>query len=95
MINKNLSRRNLLGLTGDTGAWLRAAMGALCNFGVPPEKYWPYDIAKYDEEPPAFVYALGQAYQAGVAADNVQPERFGRFGSPFVEPTIAGRPTDQ
>jgi C1A family cysteine protease len=56
--------RNLLGLTGDTGAWLRAAMGALCSFGVPPEKYWPYDVAKYDVEPPAFVYALGQAYQA-------------------------------
>jgi C1A family cysteine protease len=56
--------RNLLGLTGDTGAWLRSAMGALCTFGVPPERYWPYDVAKYDVEPPAFVYALGQAYQA-------------------------------
>jgi len=56
--------RNLLGLSGDTGAWLRSAMGALCTFGVPPEKYWPYDVNKYDVEPPAFVYALGQAYQA-------------------------------
>ena len=56
--------RNLLGLTGDTGAWLRSAMGALCTFGVPPEKYWPYDVTKFDIEPPAFVYALGQAYQA-------------------------------
>jgi C1A family cysteine protease len=56
--------RNLLGLTGDTGAWLRSAMGALCTFGVPPEKYWPYDTSKYEVEPPAFVYALAQAYQA-------------------------------
>ena len=56
--------RNLLGMTGDTGAWLRSAMGALTLFGVPPEKYWPYDIAKYDLEPPAFVYSLGQTYQA-------------------------------
>jgi C1A family cysteine protease len=56
--------RSLLGMTGDTGAWLRSAMGALCTFGVPPEKYWPYDVSKYDVEPPAFVYALGQAYQA-------------------------------
>jgi C1A family cysteine protease len=56
--------RSLLGLTGDTGAWLRSAMGALCTFGVPPEKYWPYDVTKYEDEPPAFVYALGQAYQA-------------------------------
>jgi C1A family cysteine protease len=56
--------RNLLGLSGDTGAWLRSAMGALCSFGVPPERYWPYDTTKFDVEPPAFVYALGQAYQA-------------------------------
>jgi C1A family cysteine protease len=56
--------RNLLGLTGDTGAWLRSAMGALATFGVPPEKYWPYDTKKFDAEPPAFVYALGQAYKA-------------------------------
>lgn len=56
--------RNLLGLTGDTGAWLRSTMGALCMFGVPPERYWPYDVNKYDAEPPAFVYTLGQAYQA-------------------------------
>ena len=56
--------RNLLGLTGDTGAWLRSAMGAMTTFGVAPEKYWPYDTAKFDLEPPAFVYALGQAYQA-------------------------------
>jgi C1A family cysteine protease len=56
--------RNLLGLTGDTGAWLRSAMGALATFGVPPEKYWPYDTTKFDAEPPAFVYTLGQAYQA-------------------------------
>ena len=56
--------RNLLGMTGDTGAWLRSAMGALATFGVPPEKFWPYDTTKYDVEPPAFVYALGQAYQA-------------------------------
>ena len=56
--------RNLLGLTGDTGAWLRSAMGAMTTFGVPPEKYWPYDTKKFDLEPPAFVYALGQAYQA-------------------------------
>jgi C1A family cysteine protease len=39
-------------------------MGALATFGVPPEKYWPYDTTKFDTEPPAFVYALGQAYQA-------------------------------
>jgi C1A family cysteine protease len=56
--------RNLLGWQGDTGAYLRTTMGALCMFGVPPEKYWPYAVARYDVEPPAFVYVLGQSYQA-------------------------------
>jgi C1A family cysteine protease len=56
--------RDLLGTTGDTGAYLRTAMGALVTFGVAPERYWPYDTAKYDLEPPAFVYAMAQAYQA-------------------------------
>jgi C1A family cysteine protease len=56
--------RNLLGWQGDTGAYMRSTMRALCTFGVAPEQYWPYAIARYDVEPPAFVYALGQAYQA-------------------------------
>jgi C1A family cysteine protease len=32
--------RNLLHLTGDTGAYLRSTMGALALFGVLPEEYW-------------------------------------------------------
>jgi C1A family cysteine protease len=56
--------RNLIGWTGDTGAYLRDTMKALVLFGVPPEQYWPYAIAKFDEEPGAFLYALGNNYQA-------------------------------
>ncbi len=56
--------RNLLGWTGDTGAYLRSTMGAMVLFGAPPEKYWAYTISTFDEEPSAFVYALGQNYQA-------------------------------
>lgn len=58
------STRNLLGWTGDTGAYLRTTMGAMALFGAPPEKYWPYQIANFDIEPSAFLYAFGQAYQA-------------------------------
>lgn len=56
--------RNLLHWTGDTGAYLRSTMGALVLFGVPPEGYWKYVIADFDEEPPGFCYALAQNYQA-------------------------------
>ena len=56
--------RDLLHWTGDTGAYLRSTMGALALFGVPPEEYWPYQIAAFDNEPPAFCYAFAQNYQA-------------------------------
>ncbi len=58
--------RNLMRVTGDTGAWLRTTMGAMALFGVPPEKYWPYVVDKFDfdKEPPAFCYAFAQNYQA-------------------------------
>jgi len=56
--------RNMLLWTGDTGAFLRSTMGAMTLFGVPPEEYWPYNIADFDREPPAFCYAFAQNYQA-------------------------------
>jgi len=56
--------RNLMHATGDTGAFLRNAMGALALLGVPPEEYWPYKIADFEKEPPAFCYAFAQNYQA-------------------------------
>ncbi|MBK5190553.1 MAG: cysteine protease [Methanosarcinales archaeon] len=66
--------RNLMHMTGDTGAYLRTTMQALVLFGVPPEEYWPYTDKKptdpivpthhFDIEPPAFCYAFAQNYQA-------------------------------
>lgn len=56
--------RNLSGVEGDHGAFLRTTMQAIAMFGIPPETYYPYDIAKYDEEPKAFHYAMSQNYQA-------------------------------
>ncbi len=58
--------RDLLQVTGDTGAWLRTAMAALVLLGAPPEKYWPYTDAKpaFDVEPTAFVYSVADDYTA-------------------------------
>jgi C1A family cysteine protease len=58
--------RNLMGVTGDTGAWLRNAMAALTLCGLPPERYWLYTDKKpdFDEEPPSFVYAVADNYEA-------------------------------
>lgn len=57
--------RNLLQVTGDTGAWLRNAMAALVTCGVPAERYWPYTDADpaFDREPPQFVYAVADNYE--------------------------------
>ena len=58
--------RNLLGWTGDTGAYLRTTMAALALFGAPSERYWPYtDVSpNFDLEPSAFCYAFAQNYQS-------------------------------
>jgi C1A family cysteine protease len=58
--------RDLMQVTGDTGAWLRNTMAALVLCGVPPEKYWPYTDATpdFDKEPPAFDYAVADDYAA-------------------------------
>ena len=56
--------RNLLHWTGDSGSFIRTAMGALVLFGVPPEEYWPYDPTQLDTEPPAFCYAYGGNFKA-------------------------------
>ena len=56
--------RNLLGFTGDDGAYLRDTMKAMVLFGVPPEKYWPYKIRDFNIEPTQFCYAFAQSYQA-------------------------------
>lgn len=58
--------RNLMGVTGDTGAWLRNTIGALVLCGVAPEAYWPYTDVKpdFDVEPTSFVYAIADNYEA-------------------------------
>jgi C1A family cysteine protease len=56
--------RNLLHWTGDTGAYLRTTMKAMRLFGVPPEEYYAYDVARFDDEPEAFLYAFAANYKA-------------------------------
>jgi len=49
--------------TEDTGGYLRNGLWALAH-GVIPEKFWPYDISKYNESPPAYLYRFADAYKA-------------------------------
>lgn len=56
--------RNLLGWTGDTGGWLRTTMKGMVVFGAPPERYMPYDISRFDEEPSSFCYSFAQRFRS-------------------------------
>ena len=58
--------RDILGVTGDTGAWLRNTLGTLVLAGVPPEKFWPYTDKKpdFDKEPPGWVYAIADNFES-------------------------------
>ncbi len=65
LFNYKLSR-NLLGFTGDSGAYLRTAMAALVLGGLPPEKYWPYTDKpdEFDQEPPSWIFAVADNYES-------------------------------
>ena len=50
--------------TGDIGANLRTTLKAMLRFGIPPEQYWPYEIARFDDEPGPFLYSFREDFQA-------------------------------
>jgi C1A family cysteine protease len=58
------STRWLMNLEGDTGAWIRSAIGSLAIHGSPPEERWEYDVDAYEEIPNPFVHGYAQQFQA-------------------------------
>ncbi|MEM7156938.1 MAG: C1 family peptidase [Myxococcota bacterium] len=68
-------QRDLMSERGDNGSYLRTAMEALALAGVCPERYWPYDPARLDHDPPAFCYAVADNYEASVYYRLDHPEQ--------------------
>lgn len=56
--------RAMLGWTGDRGCYNRTTMKGLAVFGSPPERYWPYDVSKFDVDPTPFAFSYGLRYRA-------------------------------
>lgn len=56
--------RKLLRTVDDTGAGLRLVCKAMLRFGVPPEKFWPYDAKKWMQDPDAFLYSFADSYRS-------------------------------
>ena len=49
--------------TGDDDLSIRAVLKGIVQFGVPPERYWPYDAAKLGCEPDPFTYSFQRGYR--------------------------------
>lgn len=51
---------------GDSGAYIRSALGAIRLFGIPNEEFWPYtdDPVQFDRMPDPWLWALGQNFQS-------------------------------
>src|SRR3954468_16319379 len=58
------STQKLLGIRGNCGLDLRSTLKAIVTFGIPSEQHWPYEVAKADNDPPAFLYALADRYKS-------------------------------
>lgn len=56
--------RWLMKLEGDTGAYIRSAIGSLVTFGTPPEEYYPYRIDRFDRVPDTLNTGFAQSFQA-------------------------------
>jgi len=50
--------RRLSGCEGNSAVGLRTTWKAIVRFGAPPEQHWPYDPARFDEQPDAFVHSF-------------------------------------
>lgn len=82
--------RQLDGFVGDTGAYIRTAMKGLFLFGAPPERFWPYNVAEFDADPSAFVYAYGQSLQSISYYRVDQPNRSAGDVLKFTKALVAG-----
>lgn len=59
--------RSIEGTVGeDVGCTIRDGMKVMAKEGVPPETIWPYDVAKFEVEPPREVWAAAWHHKIGL-----------------------------
>ncbi|VBB17771.1 peptidase C1 [Yasminevirus sp. GU-2018] len=83
------NERQIEGTTDkDSGASLRDGIRAIDKYGVPLEKYWPYDIAKFAEKPSEEAYLCARHHvptkSARLDKDADQLRQCLANGDPFV-----------
>lgn len=52
--------RRLDGIVGDNGVSLRTTLKAVSRFGCPPQRFWPEDAARYDDEPDGTAFGFAK-----------------------------------
>jgi C1A family cysteine protease len=72
--------RDLAGLEGDSGLWLKHGVGSLVRFGAPESSRYPYtdDPNRFDLEPPVKVFGY---------ADDFRASKYFRLDSPKIDPS--------
>lgn len=70
----------------DAGAEIRDGMKSIAAQGVPPEKYWPYNIAKFTKKPTC------RAYKAALKHQALQYMRVGQDLNSLKQCLAAGNP---
>lgn len=58
------STRRLLNRTSENGCGLRAGMKVIRRCGLPPERFYPYDVEKLEDDPDAFLYSFADEYRS-------------------------------
>ncbi len=75
-------------VSSDSGAQIRDGVKAVNKQGAPPEKLWPYDIAKFKDKPSADVYGAAAQHKVSsyqrVARSLSQTKGCLAAGFPFV-----------
>lgn len=56
--------RRLMPGAGGRGVSLRAVLKAMVLCGIPPEKDWPYNVARLEAPPDAFAYSFGRYFRS-------------------------------
>ena len=56
--------KRLMPGTGGRGVSLRAVLKAMVLCGIPPERVWPYEVARSEAAPDAFAYSFGRYFRS-------------------------------
>jgi C1A family cysteine protease len=55
---------DLLGQNPNSNTDLRTGLKALVRFGLPPERYWPYDVQSLHTQPGPHLYGYAESFRA-------------------------------